>query len=421
MSRFATPDRRVYLDHQSTTPVDARVLGAMLPYFSERYGNPSSRTHAYGWESEAAVARARAQVAALIGADTREIVFTSGATEADNLAIKGVLSFYRDKGNHVVTVQTEHKAVLDPLKVLERGGLARVTRLRPGSDGRITADDICGALTPETVLVSVMHANNEIGVVQPVAEIGRVTRSRGVLFHCDAAQSAGKIAVDVETMCIDLLSVSAHKVYGPKGVGALYVRAHDPRVRLAPLIDGGGQERGLRAGTLNVPGIVGMGEAFEIASAEMRAEGERLLALRERLRRNIFARLDGVFVNGALEERLPGNLNLSFDRVEGEALMIGLRGIAVSSGSACTSASLEPSHVLRAIGLSDRRAHSSIRFGLGRSTTEDDVDFVAERVVEEVTRLRGLADGRRTHRKVRAETEHASRNVDAVGAKEPGR
>jgi len=271
------------------------------------------------------------------------------------------------------------------------------------------------------VLVSVMHANNEIGVVQPVAEIGRVTRSRGVLFHCDAAQSAGKLAVDVETMCIDLLSVSAHKVYGPKGVGALYVRAHDPRVRLVPLIDGGGQERGMRAGTLNVPGIVGMGTAFEIASAEMRTEGERLLALRERLRHSLLAGLDGVVVNGSLEERLPGNLNLSFDRVEGEALMIGLRGIAVSSGSACTSASLEPSHVLRAIGLSDRMAHSSIRFGLGRSTTADDVDFVAERVVEEVTRLRGLADGRRTRRAVQAETERVARNTDAIVAKESGR
>jgi len=379
------------MDHQATTPVDPRVLEAMLPYFCERYGNASSRTHVFGQEAEEAVARAREQIAAVIGAQPKEILFTSGATESDNLSIKGVLSFYREKGNHVVTLQTEHKAVLDPLKALEREGLATVTRLRPAGDGLIDPEDVRRALTERTVLVSVMHANNEIGVVQPVGEIGRLSRAAGVLFHCDAAQSAGKLDLDVGAMSIDLLSMSGHKAYGPKGVGALYVRSTNPRVRLAPMIDGGGQERGMRSGTLNVPGIVGMGAAFETAWAEMKDECARVLGLRERLRSGICGKLEDVVVNGSLEHRLPGNLSLSFAYVEGESLLLGLKGIAVSSGSACTSASLEPSHVLRAIGVSDAMAHSAIRFGLGRGTTEEEVDYVTDRVVAEVTRLRALS------------------------------
>ena len=412
------------MDHQATTPVDPRVLEVMLPYFCERYGNASSRTHAFGWEGEEAVARAREQIAGVIGAQTKDIVFTSGATESDNLAIKGILAFYRDKGSHVVTVQTEHKAVLDPLKALERDGLATVTRLRPGGDGLLDPDDVRRALTKATVLVSVMHANNEIGVVQPIGDIGRIARAAGVLFHCDAAQSVGKIAVDVDAMCIDLLSMSAHKGYGPKGVGALYVRSRDPRVRLTPMIEGGGQERGMRSGTLNVPGIVGMGAAFAIAREEMREESARVLRLRERLRSAICEALADVVVNGSLAERLPGNLNLSFAFVEGESLLMGLKGIAVSSGSACTSASLEPSHVLRAIGVSDAMSHSAIRFGLGRGTTEEDVDYVAERVISEVARLRRLSPAGRKKTAV-PRTSGGSQGDDASrlagAAKETGR
>jgi cysteine desulfurase len=379
------------MDYQATTPVDPRVLEAMLPYFCERFGNAASRTHVFGWEAEEGVVRGREQVASLIGARAKEIIFTSGATESNNLAIKGVLGFYRDKGDHVVTVQTEHKAVLDPLKALERTQQATVTRVKPRRDGIVDPEAVRAAMTDRTVLVSVMHANNEIGVVAPIAEIGRIAREAGALFHCDAAQSAGKIPLDVDAMEIDLLSISAHKIYGPKGVGALYVRTRGPRVRLMPIIDGGGHERGMRSGTLNVPGIVGMGAACELAAREMASESPRLLALRERLRDRLQSDLDDTTVNGSLERRLPGNLNVSFGFVEGESLLMGLKDVALSSGSACTSASLEPSHVLRAIGVGDQLAHSSIRFGLGRYTTEDEVDYVADRVIAEVMRLRRLS------------------------------
>lgn len=383
--------RRIYLDHHSTTPVDPRVLEAMLPWFGEKFGNAASRTHAFGWEAEEAVEKARGEVAALVGAAAKEIVWTSGATESDNLAIKGVLHFHRARGNHVVTVATEHKAVLDSCKALARDGLADVTILKPDSKGFVSADRVSAALTDKTVLVSVMHANNEIGVVQPLADIGRACRERGVLFHTDAAQSAGRLAIDVDAMSIDLLSLSAHKCYGPKGIGALYVRSKHPRVRLTAQMDGGGHERGMRSGTLNVPGIVGMGAACRIARAEMPEEAARLLALRERLREKLFSGLDQLTVNGDLEQRLPGNLNVSFAHVEGESLMMGLREIAVSSGSACSSATLEASYVLRAIGVGDELAHSSIRFGLGRFNTEEEIDYAAARVIAEVGRLRSLS------------------------------
>lgn len=382
---------RIYLDHHSTTPVDPRVLEAMLPWFTEKFGNAASRTHSFGWEAEEAVEKARGEVAALVGAEARDIVWTSGATESDNLAIKGALQFHRAKGNHVVSVATEHKAVLDSLKALKRDGLAEVTLLRPDSRGLVRAADVAAAITDETVLVSVMHANNEIGVVQPIADIGRACRERGVLFHTDAAQSAGKIPVDVRAMSVDLLSLSAHKCYGPKGVGALYVRSKNPRVRITAQMDGGGHERGMRSGTLNVPGIVGMGAAFAIAAREREAEAGRMLALRERLRNTLETELDQVRVNGDLDARLPGNLNVSFAHVEGESLMMGLREIAVSSGSACSSATLEPSYVLRAVGVSDELAHSSIRFGIGRFNTEEEIDRAAARVVAEVRRLRALS------------------------------
>ncbi|RMD84458.1 MAG: IscS subfamily cysteine desulfurase [Candidatus Dadabacteria bacterium] len=395
MSGFGGRDgargRYVYMDYQATTPVDPRVLEAMLPYFCERFGNPASRTHRAGWEAAEAVQAARERIAATIGARPKEIVFTSGATESDNLAIKGVVSFYRDRGSHVVTVRTEHKAVLDCCRALERAGLAEVTYLKVGRDGLVDPEDVRRAITERTVLVSVMHANNEIGVIQPIEEIGRITREAGVLLHCDAAQSLGKIPIDVDRMQVDLMSLSAHKVYGPKGIGALFVRSREPRVRLTPLIDGGGHERGMRSGTLNVPGIVGFGEACRIAQEELEAEAARLLELRERLRNRLLAELDGVFVNGDVERRLPGNLNVSFAHVEAESLLMGLKDIALSSGSACTSASLEPSHVLRAIGLDDDLAHGSVRFGLGRYTTREEVDYVAERVIAEVRRLRRLS------------------------------
>jgi len=383
--------RRVYLDHHSTTPVDPRVLDAMLPWFTEKFGNAASRTHAFGWEAEEAVEKARGQIASLIGADSKEIVFTSGATESDNLAIKGALHFHRARGNHIVTVATEHKAVLDSAKALVRDGLAEVTTLRPDSRGLVAATDVASAITDRTVLVSVMHANNEIGVIQPIAEIARICRERGVLFHTDAAQSVGKIPVDMRSMPVDLMSMSAHKCYGPKGVGALYVRARAPRVRITAQIDGGGHERGMRSGTLNVPAIVGMGTAAAIAATEMAAESARVLALRERLRAALVRGLDQIQINGDLEARLAGNLNVSFAHVEGESLMLGLREIALSSGSACSSATLEPSYVLRAIGVSDEMAHSSIRFGIGRFNTEDEIDYAAERVIAEVRRLRTLS------------------------------
>ncbi|MBI5506753.1 MAG: IscS subfamily cysteine desulfurase [Deltaproteobacteria bacterium] len=381
----------MYLDHHSTTPLDPRVLEAMMPYLTERFGNAASRTHAFGWEAEEGVEKARAQVAALIGANAKDIVWTSGATESDNLAIKGALHFYRDKGRHIVTMATEHKAVLDSCKALGRDGLADVTALKPRSDGILDVAAAQAAITDATVMVSVMHANNEIGVVQPIAELGALCRAKGVLLHTDAAQSAGKIAIDVEAMHVDLLSLSAHKMYGPKGVGALYVRSKSPRVRLTAQIDGGGHERGLRSGTLNVAGIVGMGAACAIAKAEMAEEATRLLALRERLRARLFGGLDQLRVNGDLERRLPGSLNVSFACVEGESLMMGLRELAVSSGSACSSATLEPSYVLRAIGVGEELAHSSIRFGIGRFNTEDEIDYAAGRVIAEVRRLRALS------------------------------
>jgi cysteine desulfurase len=379
----------IYMDHHATTPVDPRVLEAMLPYFTEHFGNAASRSHAFGWRAEEAVEAARAEVARLIGAEAREIVFTSGATEADNLAIKGVARFHQGKGRHLVSCRTEHKAVLDSLQALERQGF-EVTLLPVGRDGRLDPDELARALRPDTVLVSVMHASNETGVLQPVEEIGRITRERGVLFHTDAVQAVGRVPFDVERVNADLASLSAHKMYGPKGAGALYVR-RKPRARLVAEMDGGGHERGLRSGTLNVPGIVGMGRACEIARAEMAGEAARMLALRERLRQGILSRVELVTVNGSLEHRLPGNLNVSFAYVEGEALMLAMKDVAVSSGSACTSASLEPSYVLRAMGVPDDLAHSSIRFGLGRFNTEEEVDYAVALLEQKVKKLREMS------------------------------
>jgi cysteine desulfurase len=379
----------IYMDYSATTPVDPRVAEAMIPYLTEKFGNPASRSHSFGWTADEAVERARAQVAALVNADPKEIVWTSGATESNNLAIKGVAQFYREKGKHLVTCRTEHKAVLDSMHALERQGY-EVTFLDVERDGRLDPARLAAALRPDTILVSVMHANNESGVVHPVEEIGRITRGAGVLFHCDAVQSVGKIPFDVESSNADLVSLSAHKMYGPKGVGALYVR-RKPRVRLVAQMDGGGHERGFRSGTLNVPGIVGFGKAAELARAERDAEAARVLALRERLREGLLAQLDLVTVNGSLEHRVPGNLNVSFAYVEGEALMMAIKDVAVSSGSACTSASLEPSYVLRAMGVSEDLAHSSIRFGLGRFTTEEEIDYVTRLVAAKVKKLRDMS------------------------------
>jgi cysteine desulfurase len=379
----------IYMDYHATTPLDPRALEAMMPYLREELGNAASKSHVFGWRAEEAVEEARASVARLIGASPKEIVWTSGATESDNLAVKGAARFYASKGRHLVTCKTEHKAVLDSMHALEREGF-EVTALDVAPDGRLDPEAVRAALRPDTVLVSVMHANNEVGVVQPVEAIGAITRAAGVLFHCDAVQSVGKVPFDVEKVNADLVSLSAHKMCGPKGVGALYVR-RKPRVRLVPLFDGGGHERGLRSGTLNVPGIVGMGKAAELAMAGMAEEAERVLRLRERLRRGIEDGLDLVTVNGSLEHRLPGNLNVSFAYVEGEALMMAIKDVAVSSGSACTSASLEPSYVLRAMGVSDDLAHGSIRFGLGRFTTEEEVDHVVRLVVEKVKKLRDMS------------------------------
>lgn len=383
--------RSIYMDNHATTPLDPRVLDTMLPYFKEKFGNAASRNHRYGWEAEAGVERAREQIAQLIGAKPKEIIFTSGATESDNLAIKGVLEFYREKGNHIVTVVTEHKAVLDTCRALERKGLATVTYLPVDRYGWIDLDDLRHAITDRTVLISIMHANNEVGTIHPIAAIGKIAKEKGVLFHTDATQAVGKIPVDVETMGIDLMSFTAHKLYGPKGCGALYVRSKGPRVRLAPQIDGGGHERGLRSGTLNVPGIVGFGAACEIARKEMHEEAARLRALRDRLYRGLTSQLDEVYLNGHPTERLPANLNVSFAYVEGESLLMGLKEVAVSSGSACTSATLEPSYVLKALGVGEELAHTSIRFGLGRFNTEEEVEYVIERVVEEVRRLREMS------------------------------
>jgi len=381
----------IYLDNHATTPVDPRVLDAMLPFFAQKFGNASSKNHAFGWEAEAAVDSAREQVAKLIGASSpREIVFTSGATESDNLAIKGVAQAYRERGNHIVTCTTEHKAVLDSCKTLEKQGF-KVTYLPVQRNGLIDVQRFEDALTDKTILVSVMAANNEIGTIQPMKEIARLTKKRGILFHSDATQAVGRIPVNVDEMGIDLLSLTAHKIYGPKGVGALYVRAANPRVRVTPMLDGGGHERGMRSGTLNVPGIVALGSACEVAQREMGAESERLMSLRERLRLGLFEQLEDVYINGDPVRRLPGNLNMSFAYIDGESLMMGLKEIAVSTGSACTSASLEPSHVLKALGVDDSLAHASIRFGLGRFNTAEEIDYTIGRVVEEVRRLRKIS------------------------------
>jgi cysteine desulfurase len=429
----------IYMDNHATTPMDPRVLEAMTPYFVEDFGNAASRNHAFGWKAEAAVDKARKQIAALIGCSDKEIVLTSGATESNNLAIKGAVEFYKDKGDHVITLTTEHKAILDTCKRLERQRQeridelklqrlmeltgrdvsadelatleikhdlehdallqrwvdkvrvgARVTYLNPKKDGLVDLDALRAAITDRTVLVSIMLANNEIGVVQDVAAIGALCREKGVLFHTDAVQGAGKVPFNVDAAKADLVSLSAHKMYGPKGVGALYVR-RKPRVRIAPQIDGGGHERGMRSGTLNVAGIVGFGAACELAQREMESEAGRMKALRERLWKGLSAKLDMTYVNGSMEHRLPGNLNVSFAYVEGEALMMAIKEVAVSSGSACTSASLEPSYVLRALGIEEDMAHSSIRFGLGRFNTEEEVDFVVDLMVRAVSKLREMS------------------------------
>lgn len=380
----------IYLDNNSTTPIDLRVVEAMMPYLTEKFGNAASRSHAYGWEGEEGVEQARAQVAALIGAHPKEIVFTSGATESINIAIKGAYEMYGEKGNHVITCVTEHKATLDSAKYIEKHG-AQVTYLPVDSLGQIDLEALKKAITPKTILISLMHANNEMGTIHPVGEIGKIAKENGILFHVDAAQTAGKLPIDVNQMGIDILSISGHKLYGPKGIGALYVRRSNPRVRLAPVVHGGGHERGLRSGTLNVPAIVGLGKAAELAKAEMASETQRLLALRDRLHRGITQELDEVYLNGHPTDRLPNNLNLSFAYVEGEALMMGFKELAVSSGSACTSASLEPSYVLKAMGVGEDLAHTSIRFGLGRFTTEEEVDFAIKKVVGTVKRLREMS------------------------------
>jgi len=382
----------IYMDNQATTPLDARVLEAMLPYLREKFGNAASRNHPFGWAAEEAVDRGREQIAKLIGAKSKEILFTSGATESDNLAIKGVVEFYRDQGSHVITGVTEHKAVLDTCKALERAGKAQVTYLPVDRYGRVDPDDVRHAISDKTILISLMYANNEIGTLHPIREIGKIAKEKGILFHCDATQGVGKVPVDVEHDGIDLLSLSGHKIYGPKGCGALYVRSKGPRVRLTPQMDGGGHERGMRSGTLNVPGIVGLGQACELCGQEMEGEAARLIALRTRLYAGLSSRLEEVYLNGHPTQRLPGNLNLSFSYVEGESFLMGLnQDIALSSGSACTSATLEPSYVLKALGVGEELAHTSIRFGLGRFNTEEEVDYVIGRVVEVTQRLRELS------------------------------
>lgn len=376
------------MDYMATTPTDPRVVAALLPYLGEHFGNPASRSHVYGWEAESAVETARAHVASLLGADPREIVWTSGATEGNNLAIKGAAHFYNGKGKHIVTQKTEHKAVLDTCRELEREGFT-VTYLDVESDGRVCIDSVREALRDDTVLVSIMLVNNEIGVINPVEEIAQLCRDRGIVYHCDAVQGAGKIPIDLSTFHADLLTVTAHKVYGPKGIGALYVR-RKPRIRIEAQIHGGGHERGMRSGTLPTHQIVGMGEAFRLAKIEMEAESSRVRQLRDRLGEGL-TKMEEVYVNGSLEHRVPHNLNVSFNYVEGESLIMGMKDVAVSSGSACTSASLEPSFVLRALGRSDELAHSSIRFTLGRFTTEAEVDAVILQVTETVERLRLLS------------------------------
>jgi cysteine desulfurase len=380
----------IYLDNHATTQTDPRVFEAMKPYFTNVFGNAASRNHSFGWEAEEGVERARKQIADLIGATPKEIVFTSGATESNNLALKGISEMYAERGNHIITQATEHKAVLDCCKRLEKDGI-RVTYLPVQQDGRIDLDQLRDAITDKTILISMMYANNEIGVVQPVAEIGKIAKEKGILFHSDAVQAVGKIPVNVISDGIDVLSLTAHKLYGPKGVGALYVRRRNPRVQITAQMDGGGHERGMRSGTLNVPGIVGLGAACEFARNEMATESARLRALRDRLKDKLTATLDEVYINGSWEHRLPHNLNISFNYVEGESLLMGINDIAVSSGSACTSATLEPSYVLKALGAGDDLAHSSIRFGIGRFNTEDEIEYVGDKVVDVVQKLRELS------------------------------
>jgi cysteine desulfurase len=386
-------DGIIYMDHHATTPVDPAVLAAMRPYLEERFGNAASKTHIFGWTAEEAAEKARAEVASLIGAEPAEIVFTSGATESDNMALKGIARASRDRGRHIVTAVTEHKAILDSAKALEEEGF-EVTLLPVARDGLLDPGDVRRALRPDTTIVSIMMANGEIGVLQPIREIAAAAREAGALFHTDAVQAVGKVPVDVGELGVDLLSLSAHKMYGPKGVGALYVRRASPRIRMAPILSGGGQEGGYRAGTLNVPGIVGLGEACRLAGEVLPAEGARLLSLRERLRLGLLDRLDGVRVNGSLERRVPGNLNLSFEGIEGETLLMSLVGVALSSGSACTSKTVESSYVLRALGIPEGLAQTSLRFGLGRWNTEEDVDYVIAEVATKAAKLRGF--GRRS-------------------------
>lgn len=381
--------RPIYLDYQSTTPCDPRVLETMIPYFTEEFGNPHSRSHAYGWRAEEAVETSRAKVAEILNADPREVIFTSGATESNNLALKGIAHFYKAQKDHIVTCVTEHKCVLDSCRHLEQEGF-KITYLPVQKNGLIDLNSLREVITDRTSLVSIMAVNNEIGVIQPLAEIGKICREKGVFFHTDAAQAVGKILLDVEAMNIDLLSLSSHKLYGPKGVGALYVR-RKPRVRLVSLIDGGGQERGMRSGTLSTPLCVGLGKACEIAAAEMNAENKTLFALRDRFYQKITAELEEVYINGDFDQRIPGNLNISFAHVEGEGLMMGIKDLAVSSGSACTSASLEPSYVLRALGVEVEMAHTSLRIGFGRFTTVEEIDIAAEKIIREVRRLREMS------------------------------
>ncbi|MBI2604613.1 MAG: IscS subfamily cysteine desulfurase [Deltaproteobacteria bacterium] len=380
----------IYLDNHATTPVDPRVLETMIPYFTDHFGNAASRNHLFGWQAEEAVEIARAEIAKLIGATAKEIIFTSGATESDNLAIMGVVEMYKEKGSHIITSTIEHKAILDTCKYLEQHG-CKVTYVPVDKTGRVSAEDVRAAITDKTILISIMFANNEIGTIQPIAEVGKIAKEKGVVFHTDAVQAIGKVQVDVEGMGIDLLSLSAHKMYGPKGIGALYIRRKAPRVRLAEQIHGGGHERGMRSGTLNVPAIVGFGKAAELARTLMPEESKRLAALRDKMHREITKAVPEVYLNGHPAYRLPNNLNLSFAYVEGESMIMGMKELAVSSGSACTSASLEPSYVLKAIGVGEDLAHTSIRFGLGRFTTEEEVDFAIRKVVETATRLRELS------------------------------
>ncbi|HTE36606.1 MAG TPA: IscS subfamily cysteine desulfurase [Reyranella sp.] len=388
-SQIRRNDQPIYLDYQATTPMDPRVLEAMMPYFTYKFGNPHSRSHSYGWEAEEGVEKARGQLAKLIGADEKEVIFTSGATESNNLAIRGVAEFYKDRKNHIVTTVTEHKCVLDTCRHLEQNGF-EVTYLPVQKNGLVDLEELRAAITDKTVVVSIMAVNNEIGVIQPLAEIGKICREKKVFFHTDAAQAAGKIPLDVEAMNIDMMSISGHKIYGPKGIGALFVR-RKPRVRLVPLIVGGGQERGFRSGTLPTPLCVGLGEAAEICMKEMDGEAKRLKKLQDRMLKGLHAKLSEIYVNGDLEQRIPGNLNISFAHVEGESLMMGIKGLSVSSGSACTSASLEPSYVLRALGVEEEMAHTSLRIGLGRFTTEQEVDTAVADLVHHVTKLREMS------------------------------